>query len=80
VSRLRPLGFVIAAGGCGFEASSVTEPTMTKTIKLGLANVQPLCSRQTVKLARVESRQNFLNKERWDTMDQLFFSRCWKIV
>ena len=39
VSGLRPVRFVIAAGGNGREAIFLTEPPMAEAIELGLADI-----------------------------------------
>ncbi len=73
VGGLRPVNFVVAAGGSGREASFVTEPLMAQSVELGRTEAQTLCGRERVELARVEGGQNFLNVESWNTMGELFF-------
>ena len=73
VGGLRPVRFVVAAGGSGREASFVTEPLMAQPVELGQTEAQTLCGRERVELARVEGGQNFLNVESWNTMGELFF-------
>lgn len=71
---LWPDGFVITAGGYGSEVRFVTQPLVTQAIELSLADMQTLGGAERIELARIKGGENFLNVERWDTMDELFFS------
>lgn len=51
VGGLRPRRFVVAARGSGREAGFVTEPLMTKPVKLGRTDVEALGGRERVELA-----------------------------
>jgi len=71
---LGPGGFVVATGGHRCKPGLVTEPLMPQPIELGRADMQALRRRQGVELAVIEGGQDFLDEDRRNTMNELFFS------
>lgn len=74
MSLLRPLDLVVATGGCGCKSGFVTKPLVAQAIELSWTDIQALSCREGVQLAAVKGSEDFLNVERWNAMNKLFFS------
>jgi hypothetical protein len=68
----RPRCLVITAGRFGYKAGFVAEPLVTQAIELSGADVESLGSGQSVELAGVEGREDFLDIDRGNPMRELF--------